>query len=126
MKVALVWLGWLKLTLLVVKAPHGAECHHCPVPQSTSPAGYWPVRTRSCPARSSNASVVVPDPNGARVAVAVGVLVVVAVGRSVDVAVVVAVGVTVAVGVAVRVAVAVGVAVGAPTSKIRSRRPSIA
>ena len=42
MNVALVCALVLKLTLLVVKAPQGAEWYHLLVPQSTTPVGYWP------------------------------------------------------------------------------------
>jgi hypothetical protein len=39
-KVALLMAAPLKVRLLVVKAPNGRECHHWPVPQSTTLLGF--------------------------------------------------------------------------------------
>lgn len=55
-----------ELTLFVVNLRHGPDKYQPPLPQSMIPVGYWPVRGRPCPARSSN--VTVCDESSANVA----------------------------------------------------------
>src|SRR5205807_503568 len=77
----LVMPGPLTLTLLVVNWPQGAERYQGPLPQSMTPLGYWPLRLRSWPARSSKMTVIgVGAWVGAVVAVAVKVPVEVGLG----------------------------------------------